>query len=70
MKNELEADMEKDVVLCEVPYGGMLLINNCIPHKRYVSLGVIYITKEKSVDRAVARFFFKLVEVGTVPAYT
>ena len=24
----------KDKVLCEIPYGGMLLINNMIPHRR------------------------------------
>ncbi len=27
--------MEKDVVLCEVPFGGVLFINNLIPHRRY-----------------------------------
>ena len=27
------ADMEKDVVTCEVPMGGVLFINNCIPHR-------------------------------------
>ena len=33
METSLGADMEKDVVTCEVPLGGMLLINNCIPHR-------------------------------------
>ena len=27
--------MENDVVLCEVPLGGVLFINNMIPHRRY-----------------------------------
>ena len=33
MEKSLGVDMEKDVVTCEVPYGGMLLLNNCIPHR-------------------------------------
>ena len=33
MKEALGVDMEKDVVTCEVPFGGMLLLNNCIPHR-------------------------------------
>uniref|UniRef100_A0A0B7BFG3 Phytanoyl-CoA dioxygenase n=1 Tax=Arion vulgaris TaxID=1028688 RepID=A0A0B7BFG3_9EUPU len=32
-EEKLNVDMEKDKVLCEVPYGGMLLINNMIPHR-------------------------------------
>ena len=36
-ENEIEkslgVDMEKDVVTCEVPLGGILLLNNCIPHR-------------------------------------
>ena len=28
-------DVQKDVVLCEVPFGGVLFINNMIPHRRY-----------------------------------
>jgi len=27
-------DMEKDIVTCEVPYGGVLFMNNAIPHQR------------------------------------
>lgn len=34
MTNTLGVDMEKDLVLCEVPYGGVLFLNNAIPHKR------------------------------------
>ncbi|KAK6999193.1 hypothetical protein BgiMline_008824, partial [Biomphalaria glabrata] len=30
---KLNVDFEKDKVLCPVPYGGMLLINNMIPHR-------------------------------------
>merc|ERR1712110_1348440 len=30
---ELDVTVAKDKVLCEVPYGGMLLINNLIPHR-------------------------------------
>ena len=37
-----DVDMDKDVVCCEVPYGGMLLINNMIPHRRSV-WAVVYI---------------------------
>ncbi|KAK7103955.1 phytanoyl-CoA dioxygenase domain-containing protein 1 homolog [Littorina saxatilis] len=33
MVKSLDVDMKKDIVLCEVPYGGMLLINNMIPHR-------------------------------------
>jgi len=33
MEKSLGADMERDVVTCEVPFGGMLLLNNCIPHR-------------------------------------
>ncbi|XP_076463481.1 phytanoyl-CoA dioxygenase domain-containing protein 1-like [Babylonia areolata] len=33
MTRTLGVDMEKDVKLCQVPYGGILLINNLIPHR-------------------------------------
>ena len=33
MKKAFGVDMEKDVVTCEVPYGGLVLFNNCIPHR-------------------------------------
>ena len=33
MESCLGADMEKDVVTCEVPFGGMVLLNNSIPHR-------------------------------------
>lgn len=33
MEKTLGVDLKKDVVLCPVPYGGMLLINNMIPHR-------------------------------------
>lgn len=33
MKKKLDIDVEKDRVLCRVPYGGMLLLNNMIPHR-------------------------------------
>jgi len=33
MEKSLGADMERDVVTCEVPFRGMLLLNNCIPHR-------------------------------------
>ena len=33
MEKSLGVDMERDVVTCEVPFGGMLLLNNCIPHR-------------------------------------
>ncbi len=29
----LGPDYEKNIVTCEVPFGGMVLLNNCIPHK-------------------------------------
>ena len=38
MEKTLEVDMSEDVVTCAVPYGGVLFINNMIPHRRY-SLG-------------------------------
>jgi len=34
MVDQLNVDMEKDTITCEVPYGGVLLFNNCIPHRR------------------------------------
>ena len=33
METSLGVDLEKDIVTCEVPFGGMLLLNNCIPHR-------------------------------------
>lgn len=33
MKKKLDIDVENDRVLCRVPYGGMLLLNNMIPHR-------------------------------------
>ena len=26
-------DLERDAVACEVPFGGLLFLNNCIPHR-------------------------------------
>ena len=34
----LDVDFEKDIVLCEVPFGGVLFINNLVPHRRYAFL--------------------------------
>ena len=34
MVKELDVDLKKDVVTCEVPCGGVLFFNNCIPHRR------------------------------------
>nr|XP_039257236.1 uncharacterized protein LOC120333906 [Styela clava] len=33
IEKTLDVDMKKDVVLCEVPYGGVLFLNNAIPHR-------------------------------------
>ncbi|XP_028403568.1 uncharacterized protein LOC114526234 isoform X2 [Dendronephthya gigantea] len=33
MQTTLGVDMENDVVLCEVPFGGVLFINNLVPHR-------------------------------------
>ncbi|XP_019644504.1 PREDICTED: phytanoyl-CoA dioxygenase-like isoform X1 [Branchiostoma belcheri] len=33
MEKTLGCDMERDLVTCEVPYGGVLFLNNCIPHR-------------------------------------
>lgn len=33
MVNKLQVDLEKDLVVCEVPHGGVLFLNNAIPHK-------------------------------------
>jgi len=33
MANELGVNLEKDLVVCEVPYGGVLFMNNAIPHR-------------------------------------
>ena len=34
----VDVDFEKDIVLCEVPFGGVLFINNLVPHRRFVFL--------------------------------
>ena len=31
----LGVDMAKDLEVCEVPYGGALIFNNILPHRRY-----------------------------------
>ncbi|OPL33374.1 hypothetical protein AM593_10405, partial [Mytilus galloprovincialis] len=31
-----EIDINKDLDICPVPYGGMVLFNNVIPHRRYL----------------------------------
>ncbi|KAK3715067.1 hypothetical protein QZH41_012139, partial [Actinostola sp. cb2023] len=33
MFQDLGVDMQKDIVLCEVPMGGILFINNLVPHR-------------------------------------
>ncbi|XP_066304352.1 phytanoyl-CoA dioxygenase domain-containing protein 1-like [Branchiostoma lanceolatum] len=33
MEKTLGCDMKKDLVTCEVPYGGVLFLNNCVPHR-------------------------------------
>ena len=34
MVKELDVDMDKDIVTCEIPYGGVLFLQNCVPHRR------------------------------------
>ena len=38
MEKTLGVTTEKDVVICPVPYGGMLLLNNMIPHRSLPNL--------------------------------
>jgi hypothetical protein len=33
IKNKLECDVSRDVVTCPVPYGGMVIFNNMVPHR-------------------------------------
>lgn len=33
MADDLDVDLKKDLVICEVPYGGVLFMNNAIPHR-------------------------------------
>lgn len=33
MEKKLDINVDKDKVICRVPYGGMLLLNNMIPHR-------------------------------------
>ena len=33
MEKTLGCDLKKDIVDCPVPFGGVLLINNCVPHR-------------------------------------
>ncbi|XP_034325415.2 phytanoyl-CoA dioxygenase domain-containing protein 1 [Magallana gigas] len=38
MAKSLGIDLEKDIITCPVPYGGMLLLNNMIPHRSLPNL--------------------------------
>ncbi|XP_046340454.2 phytanoyl-CoA dioxygenase domain-containing protein 1-like [Haliotis rufescens] len=38
MVKTLGVDLDKDIKLCPIPYGGMLLINNMIPHRSLPNL--------------------------------
>ena len=33
MEETLGVDLKRDTVTCEVPFGGVLFLNNCIPHR-------------------------------------
>ena len=33
MERSLGVDLKKDIVTCEVPFGGVLFLNNAIPHR-------------------------------------
>ena len=33
MEKTLGVDLKRDIVTCEVPFGGVLFLNNCIPHR-------------------------------------
>ncbi|XP_071162484.1 1-deoxypentalenic acid 11-beta-hydroxylase-like [Mytilus edulis] len=33
MKRKLDIDLENDLKICPIPYGGMLLFNNLVPHR-------------------------------------
>ena len=33
MEKTLGVDLERDIVTCEVPFGGVLFLNNSIPHR-------------------------------------
>ena len=33
MVKTLNVNLDEDIVTCEVPYGGVLFINNCVPHR-------------------------------------
>ena len=33
MEKTLGVDLKRDIVTCEVPFGGILFLNNCIPHR-------------------------------------
>ncbi len=38
MEQTLGVDVGRDTVTCEVPFGGILFLNNCIPHRRLENL--------------------------------
>ncbi|XP_071493910.1 phytanoyl-CoA dioxygenase domain-containing protein 1 homolog [Diadema antillarum] len=38
MMKTLEVDMDNDLVTCDVPYGGVLFMNNSIPHRSLTNL--------------------------------
>ena len=33
IENSLGVNLKRDVVTCEIPFGGLVLFNNCIPHR-------------------------------------
>ncbi len=39
MERTLGVQIPQDIVTCEVPYGGVLFMNNLIPHRRSVYVG-------------------------------
>ncbi len=38
MEKTLGVDVARDTVTCEVPFGGILFLNNCIPHRSLENL--------------------------------
>ncbi|OWF37080.1 hypothetical protein KP79_PYT09770 [Mizuhopecten yessoensis] len=50
MQKSLGVNPATDIVTCEIPYGGMLLLNNMIPHRRYTQIVVSEKTGLLTID--------------------
>ena len=61
MRRELGVDLEKDLVVCEVPYGGVLFMNNAIPHRSLENFSdIIRYLSTKMLKLCLMSFFYNV----------